>query len=86
MKRLQNKGWAHSIAHGSDLIVACIKSDFYLKNYNSMVMNLISNNLFKLTKDSLPYLDDEDERQVFIIDSKLEEIFLKTYFKDIEKK
>ena len=87
---IHNKGWAHSIAHGSDLIVACIKSDFYLKNYNSMVMNLISNNLFKLTKDSLPYIDDEDERQVFIIESLLEtgfsDIDLSNWINDIQVK
>lgn len=87
---IHNKGWAHSIVHGSDLIVACIKSDFYLKNYNSMVMNLISNNLFKLTKDSLPYIDDEDERQVFIIESLLEtgfsDIDLSNWINDIQVK
>ncbi|MBL0847750.1 MULTISPECIES: DUF2785 domain-containing protein [Mammaliicoccus] len=85
-----NKGWAHSIAHGSDLISICIESDFYLNTHNTTIMNLISNNLFKLTKDSLPYIDNEDERQVFIIESLLEkglsDIDLINWINDIQVK
>ncbi|WP_343109672.1 DUF2785 domain-containing protein, partial [Salmonella enterica] len=62
----------------------------YLNTHNTTIMNLISNNLFKLTKDSLPYIDNEDERQVFIIESLLEkglsDIDLINWINDIQVK
>lgn len=69
---VRSKGWAHSIAHGSDLIVACVKSSKYLNRYNRVILNLISKNLYKLTEDYSCYIDDEDERQIYIIEALLE--------------
>ncbi|PTI84846.1 DUF2785 domain-containing protein, partial [Mammaliicoccus vitulinus] len=40
--------------------------------YNRVILNLISKNLYKLTEDYSCYIDDEDERQIYIIEALLE--------------
>lgn len=64
---VKGKGWAHSIAHYSDLIAGLVTSDFYDSKYNEEILDVLNINLQKLNVDKSCYIDDEEERMLFIV-------------------
>jgi hypothetical protein len=65
---VEGKGWAHSIAHGADLLDEAIKHPLFEMSLISGCLDTISNCLFK---ESV-YTDGEDERLIYAIESLLE--------------
>lgn len=59
------KGWAHSIAHGADLLVAQVKHPKFKMEDSKEILNTIHNCLLK----DAAYIDEEDERLVFVIEA-----------------
>lgn len=59
------KGWAHSIAHGADMLVACIKHRFFGAELFEDALDALHQCLFKGTV----YVDDEDKRLIYMIDA-----------------
>jgi len=65
---VEGKGWAHSIAHGADLLVSLVRHP-RIKDENFIeILNTLHNSLFK---DAI-YIDDEDERLIFVIEALME--------------
>lgn len=69
---VQGKGWMHSVAHGSDLLATCVRSKNYTGDCNKVILNVVAKKLYQLNTDLSCYIDDEDERQAFIIEALLE--------------
>ena len=65
---VDGKGWAHSVAHGADLLTALVKHQEYLKEYTADILNCLHNCLFK----DATYIDDEEERLIFVIEALME--------------
>ncbi|WP_404456711.1 DUF2785 domain-containing protein [Oceanobacillus kapialis] len=66
---VEEKGWAHSIAHGADVLVSLVnhpKSNE--KNYTE-ILDVINDCLRK----EAAYIDDEDERLVFVVEALIEQ-------------
>lgn len=59
------KGWAHSVAHGADLLVSIVKHPNFLEDNFLETLNAIHICLFK----EATYIDGEEERLIFIIDA-----------------
>ncbi|MBU9724227.1 MULTISPECIES: DUF2785 domain-containing protein [Bacillaceae] len=60
---VNEKGWAHSIAHGADMLVSCINHhSFSFKNAN-LTLEAVARCLLI----GNPLIDDEDERLVVVI-------------------
>lgn len=59
------KGWAHSIAHGADLLAAAIRHPLFKKQDALNYLSAISTCLFKQSV----YIDDEDERLSQVVDA-----------------
>lgn len=70
---VEGKGWAHSIAHYSDLIAGLVTSDFYDSKYNEEILDVLNINLQKLNVDKSCYIDDEEERMLFIVFAMLDQ-------------
>lgn len=70
---VEGKGWAHSIAHYSDLIAGIVTSDFYDSKYNEEILDVLNINLQKLNVDKSCYIDDEEERMLFIVFAMLDQ-------------
>ncbi|PYF08399.1 DUF2785 domain-containing protein [Ureibacillus chungkukjangi] len=62
------KGWAHSIAHGADLLVAVVKHPNFKIDESKRILKAIQNCLLK----NATYINEEDERLVFIIEALFE--------------
>ncbi|MCD8796430.1 DUF2785 domain-containing protein [Mammaliicoccus sciuri] len=69
---VQGIGWMHSVAHGSDLLATCVRSKYYSSECNKVILKVIAKKLYQLNTDLSCYIDDEDERQAFIIEALLE--------------
>ncbi|NGX76089.1 DUF2785 domain-containing protein [Staphylococcus sciuri] len=69
---VQGTGWMHSVAHGSDLLATCVRSKYYSGDCNKVILKVIAKKLYQLNTDLSCYIDDEDERQAFIIEALLE--------------
>lgn len=69
---VQETGWMHSVAHGSDLLATCVRSKYYSGDCNKVILKVIAKKLYQLNTDLSCYIDDEDERQAFIIEALLE--------------
>lgn len=65
---VEGKGWAHSIAHGADLLDEAIKHPLFEMNLISDCLDTISSCLFK---ESV-YTDGEDERLIYAIEALFE--------------
>lgn len=61
------KGWAHSIAHGADMMTALIKHPKFPDRQATKVLHALNNCLFK----EATYVDDEDERLIYIVEALL---------------
>jgi isoleucyl-tRNA synthetase len=71
---VEGKGWAHSIAHGADLLVSAINHPKYNTEQSKEFLDTVHNCLFK----GAVYIDDEDERLICVIESLID--------KDLEEK
>ncbi|MCM3388305.1 DUF2785 domain-containing protein [Ureibacillus chungkukjangi] len=65
---VEEKGWAHSVAHGADLLVAVVKHPNFKIDESKRILKTIQNCLLK----DATYIDEEDERLVFIIEALFE--------------
>ncbi len=65
---VDGKGWAHSIAHGADLLTAAIKHPSFSMDLADSCLAAIQCCLYK----EAIYIDDEDERLVFAVEALLE--------------
>ncbi|MCM3711117.1 DUF2785 domain-containing protein [Sporosarcina luteola] len=61
------KGWAHSIAHGADLLTEAINHPNFTMTFSSECLETIKLSLFKDSTRELPYVDDEEERLVYAV-------------------
>ncbi|MGD6993697.1 DUF2785 domain-containing protein [Sutcliffiella horikoshii] len=63
-----NKGWAHSIAHGADMLTALVSHDQFQMNLLADVLKSIEACLLK----NVVYQDEEEERLNFAVEALLE--------------
>ncbi|MDZ5472256.1 DUF2785 domain-containing protein [Bacillus sp. 31A1R] len=66
---VEGKGWAHSIAHGADLLAACVLHPLFTNDLYESILASVSSCLFK---EGVPYVDDEDERLIAVIEALME--------------
>jgi hypothetical protein len=66
---VKNKGWAHSIAHGADMLTALVSHAHFDINLLSDVLKAIKTCLLK----EVVYQDEEEERLIFAIEALLEQ-------------
>lgn len=71
---VEEKGWAHSIAHGADMLASAVRHPFFPVEESKFALYSVEQCLFK--KEI--YVDDEDERLIFVIDALLDENFSET--------
>jgi len=62
---VEGKGWAHSIAHGADLLVSAVEHPSYQSESSKEFLVTVQSCLFKGTV----YTDNEDERLIYVIES-----------------
>ncbi|MBT2642252.1 DUF2785 domain-containing protein [Bacillus sp. ISL-41] len=65
---VEDKGWAHSIAHGADLLAEAVKHPIFDLRLASECLNTIGGCILKETA----YIDEEDERLIFAVIALLE--------------
>ncbi|WP_404450208.1 DUF2785 domain-containing protein [Sutcliffiella horikoshii] len=65
---IENKGWAHSIAHGADMLTALVSHAHFQMNLLFDVLRAIETCLLK----DVVYQDEEEERLIFILEALLE--------------
>ena len=65
---VDEKGWAHSIAHGADLLVSVVNHPQFSKTQFTQVLEALYDCLFK----EAVYIDEEDERLIFVIEALME--------------
>lgn len=65
---VEGKGWAHSIAHGADLLVSAVEHPYYQRESFKDFLVTIQSCLFK----GIVYTDNEDERLIYVIESLVE--------------
>ncbi len=65
---VEGKEWAHSIAHGADMLSALIKHHHFHVGNLPKVLNAIQACLLK----GIVYTDEEEERLIFVIEALLE--------------
>ncbi|MFD2445495.1 DUF2785 domain-containing protein [Bacillus sp. CGMCC 1.16607] len=70
---VEGKGWAHSIAHGADLLTSAIRHPNFNFTLSSECLEIIKICLFKESISGLPYVDDEDERLIFAVEALMEQ-------------
>lgn len=63
------KGWAHSIAHGADLLTEAISHPNFNIALSPECLETIKHCLFKNSTRELPYVDDEEERLVCVVEA-----------------
>ncbi|MCJ0932750.1 DUF2785 domain-containing protein [Virgibacillus halodenitrificans] len=68
---VKDKGWAHSVAHGADLLAEAVKHPYFDMGLVDDCLKAVQHNLFKRNEEGIPYLDDEEERLVFVIEALL---------------
>ncbi|WP_176007933.1 DUF2785 domain-containing protein [Paenalkalicoccus suaedae] len=62
---VERKGWAHSMAHGADLLAAICRHSLTLEENHATMLNAVAACLGK----KATYIDDEEERLVFVIEA-----------------
>ncbi|MCA0172640.1 DUF2785 domain-containing protein [Bacillus sp. RAR_GA_16] len=65
---VEGKGWAHSIAHGADALTEAVKHPVYHTESLPKCLDVLETCLFK----EAVYVDDEDERLLFVVEALLE--------------
>lgn len=68
---VEGKGWAHSIAHGADLLAEVVKHPYFKIDLDlgTKCLEVIKECLFKLNPNQLPYIDGEEERLIFVLEN-----------------
>lgn len=66
---VDGKGWAHSIAHGADLLTAAIRHSNFNNGLSSECLEAIKLCLFKDDRKDSPYIDEEEERLIFAVEA-----------------
>lgn len=69
---VETKGWAHSIAHGADLLVEAVRHPLFNKNLSSEYLETIKECLFKKGTTRTPFVDGEEERLIFVMEALIE--------------
>jgi hypothetical protein len=69
---VKEKGWAHSIAHGADLLTEAVKHPAFSLDSANDCLEAIHCCLIKESIGMSPYIDDEDERLIFAIEALLD--------------
>lgn len=69
---VEGKGWAHSIAHGADLLTEAVKHPSYKKDLFFDSLEAVKLCLFKETITNTPFTDDEEERLIFVVEALIE--------------
>ncbi|KAB2332712.1 DUF2785 domain-containing protein [Bacillus mesophilum] len=63
------KGWAHSIAHGADLLTEAISHPKFNINLSDLCLETVKLCLFKDSTIELPFVDEEEERLIFAVEA-----------------
>lgn len=66
---VDGKGWAHSIAHGADLLTAAISHTDFDLTLSTECLHTIKLCLFKESTRDIPYVDEEEERLIFAVEA-----------------
>ncbi|RAZ73442.1 DUF2785 domain-containing protein [Planococcus halotolerans] len=74
---VEGKGWAHSIAHGADMLTSVVRHPIFTIEESKVALNSVEKCLFKKGI----YTDDEDERLIFVIDALLDKKLAETDLK-----
>ena len=64
---VEGKGWAHSMAHGADALTEAVKHPVFRMESMAECLDVLEACLFK----EADYVDDEDERLLFVIEALL---------------
>lgn len=84
---VEGKGWAHSIAHGADLLTKAIKHPSFNNSLSIKCLEAIKQCLFKETTTKGPFIDDEEERLLFaleaLMDKRITENEINTWIVDV---
>ncbi|WP_226675174.1 DUF2785 domain-containing protein [Mesobacillus jeotgali] len=79
------KGWAHSIAHGADLLAEAVKHPLFDLALASECLNTIGGCILKETA----YIDEEDERLIYaviaLLEKGMDENLLKEWIESLSK-
>ncbi|WP_166000983.1 DUF2785 domain-containing protein [Bacillus sp. Cs-700] len=67
---VENKGWAHSIAHGADALMEVIRHPLFDIEKMDECLEVIQECLFK---KATTYVDDEDERLLYALEALLDQ-------------
>ncbi|WP_162985948.1 DUF2785 domain-containing protein [Virgibacillus sp. Bac330] len=81
---VEEKGWAHSIAHGSDLLATCVLHPEFDASQTKACLHAIR----KCVLVEYPYIDEEDERLIQVMEALIkkgmEDIELRNWIADLE--
>jgi len=69
---VKEKGWAHSIAHGADLLDEAVRHPSFSLDRADVPLDTIKTCLFKTSLEESPYIDEEDERMITSVEALLE--------------
>jgi hypothetical protein len=82
---VEEKGWAHSIAHGADLLAETVKHPLFDLALASECLNTIGRCILKDTT----YVDEEDERLIYaviaLLEKGMDENLLKEWIANLSK-
>lgn len=80
---VEGKGWAHSIAHGADLLASAVEHPYYQQELFNEFLLTIQSCIFK----GSVYTDNEDGRLIYVIESlvkkEMPEIELEKWVNDL---
>lgn len=83
---VEEKGWAHSIAHGADLLAEAVKHPLFDLVLASECLNTIGRCILKDTA----YIDEEDERLIYaliaLLEKGMEENLLKEWITNLSNR
>nr|WP_144928061.1 DUF2785 domain-containing protein [Paenibacillus bovis] len=66
---VEGKGWAHSIAHGADLVATAVRHPSFNNDLFVDCLEAVKRCLFKETTTNTPFVDDEEERLLFVLEA-----------------
>ncbi len=69
---VEGKGWAHSVAHGADLVAEAVKHPRFSSELNLKCLSIVKECLFKESSTKTPFVDDEEERLIFVLEALIE--------------
>lgn len=63
------KGWAHSIAYGADLLTETVRHPRFNNELSAEYLETIKHCLFKEGATKTPFIDEEEERLIFVLEA-----------------